>query len=161
MPWDDAEQRERTMAHEAAHAAMALTVGLPIEIIRCEYGTAHVAYRYADTYENAERFFLCTLAPIITEAVTSADFPAWPLNPYDGPPHQRHDRAQLRATADRLNLDAAGYRDLRIKALRIMSEPEYERLMVAITGTLDWTPCIDRDLLSRVTRRHGAIATEE
>jgi hypothetical protein len=143
---------EEIARHEAGHYAMGLTVGLPVRTVALtDNGTAgYVAYdRCSHTTHGCVMRIMTVLGGLI-ETAPPDGLPAWPLDPNDGPDEEREDRYLLKSLVDRLDLTHSDYRTLVIAALRLSASSDYQRLVTAISGTLDYTPIIDRDLLTRV-----------
>jgi hypothetical protein len=144
---------EQIARHEAAHVAMALTVGIPVRSVKVDGSSGEVEYLpHSHTPEGALRRMLVVLAGL-AETAPVGGLPRWPLNPSDGPDEERPDRTLLAELAQRLDLTEADYRAVEIEALRLSTTPEYLRLVESITGELGYRPVLDRASLAITTGR--------
>jgi hypothetical protein len=137
--------------HEGAHAAMAVTLGVPVKFVGLDQAGGYVEYEpHSHTPEGAARRMMIILAAIIETAATADDLPEWPIDPDDGPAELRHDRHLLAELSLRLELDESEYRHLVTTTLKITCTDAYRHLVEAVTGGLDFTPRIDADLLHQL-----------
>jgi hypothetical protein len=132
--------RQRTARHEGAHASMAVVLDTPVQYVTTipkGRMRGHVSLSPPNTASHA----LILLAALIEED----NIPDWPISD----PGSR-DEVDLRDLIDQFNISEKQYRRLVITALTVAASREYQRLVTAITCILDYTPVLDRDLLSRV-----------
>jgi hypothetical protein len=144
--------------HEAAHAAMAITLGVGVKAMGRDPNGGYVEYdAHSHTHQGAIHRMMILLAALAETAATGDDLPDWPINPDHGNPCTRHDRQLLAALADRVGLTEREYRRLLITTLRLTCTREYQLLVTAASGRLDYTPTISRDDLAQLvtlTERH-------
>jgi hypothetical protein len=144
--------------HEAAHAAMAITLGVGVKAMGRDPNGGYVEYdAHSHTHQGAIHRMMIILAALIETAETGDDLPTWPINPDTGDPCTRHDRQLLATLADRLSFTEREYRDLMITTLRLTCRREYQLLVTAASGLMDYVPRIGRDDLGRlvtITERH-------
>lgn len=74
--------------------------------------------------------------------------PDWPLDPEDGPDCERADRRKLGELAKAFGLTERDWDRILLATLNLTLSPKYRRLVVQITGLLDYVPVLDRTVLS-------------
>lgn len=137
--------------HEGAHAAMAVTLGVPVKFVGLDQAGGYVEYEpHSHTPEGAARRMMVILAAVIETATNGDDLPEWPIDPDDGPAELRHDRHLLAELAQRLQLGEREYGQILKATLDITCTDAYRHLVEAVTGGLDFTPRIDADLLTQL-----------
>lgn len=131
---------------------MAVTLQVPVKCVGLtDGGGGYVEYEpHSHTHDGAVNRIMVILGGLIESADTADDLPAWPLDPEAGPYEERADRRLLATLAKRLELTERQYDRIEGHALTLASHPTYRQMVTAITGTLDFTPIIDRDCLARV-----------
>lgn len=137
--------------HEAAHAAMAITLGVGVKALGRDTNGGYVEYdAHSHTHQGAIHRMMIILAALAETAETGDDLPDWPIDPEAGDTCTRHDRQLLSALADRVGLTEHEYRRLVITTLHLTSSHDYQLLVTAASGLLDYTPRISRDLLAQL-----------
>jgi hypothetical protein len=128
---------ESSARHEAGHAVAALILQIPILEVEVGPDRSHitVARYWEDASECRDRMLMTIAGPIMADQA----LPDWPLDFGT----EEGDERQMAVYADRLNLDAAGYRDLVLDAYRLTTSPKFERLFEATTGMLERRPRLD------------------
>jgi len=140
-----------TAAHEAAHTAMALTLGRAVTHVEI---TAGVEWR--------DEVLGRTMIPLLNghydraAAIRLAGYwgrlHPWPP-PYEGA--VREDLEELCDVIADLDLDREGYEVLVAEAARMMSDPKFRRLRAAITRLLNVAERIEGPDLERLAAAHG------
>jgi hypothetical protein len=141
---------EEIARHEAGHAAMAVTLGIPVRLVAADASGGRVEYLERNTRSGAIHSLMVILAGIVEYARDDDDLPEWPIEVNGGREGERYDREHLKHLAERLSLTESDWRTIVIATLTLSARPEYQRLITAACGLLDYTPVIDRELLAQV-----------
>ncbi len=133
-------------AHEAGHAAMCVTLGVPVRLVdtvpnTVRMGSVHHGLK-ADDRESALAHMMIVLAgPLMGDD----EIPAWPLRD-DATQDERH----LHAMAKALRMDMCEYADLVHRTINVTLTREFTQLHAAITGMLDYQPQLGPDAIASI-----------
>lgn len=95
-------REERIARHEAAHAAFAIMLGVPVKCVALDAAGGYC--EYSEDHSVTDRM-LIILGALIEDAEVDEDYPEWPIDSEAGPDAQRADRRLLKRLADRIELD--------------------------------------------------------
>ena len=143
--------------HEAAHVAAAIVLGIGVKEVRVadipEKGTLGIVHfeHIELTPEVVRKRAMITIAGPLGERK-----PGWPWPPLEDA-EATHDEKQLAAMARYLKLDAKGWRELCVDAMKLIATREFCALENAFRFALERWPVLDQAAVKEIvaiTKRH-------